>query len=135
MPEENALFSGDCILGETSAEFEDLFDYMNSLKKILNIKPDIIYPGHGPVVKDGQARIQQYIDHRNKRNDQILAALSSGGGPKSVESLVKEIYVGLNENLFGAACVNVNNHLSALLKQDLVGKKMTIHPATQTLIS
>ena len=89
----NALFSGDCILGETTAEFEDLYDYMNSLQKILNIKPDIIYPGHGPVVKNGVDRIRQYIEHRNKRNEQIIEALKNSKNSMSVEDLVKQIYI------------------------------------------
>jgi glyoxylase-like metal-dependent hydrolase (beta-lactamase superfamily II) len=93
LKEENSLFSGDCILGETTAEFEDLYDYMNSLHKILDLKPSTIYPGHGPVVKDGIDRIKQYIDHRNQRNDQIIDVLKSSNKPLSVEDLVKEIYI------------------------------------------
>ena len=115
-------FQGDCILGETSAEFEDLHDYMISLQKILDIKPDIIYPGHGPVVRNGEERVRQYIEHRTKRNEQIIDALRKSQEPLDCDELVKLIYVGLDERLIPAASFNVSNHLSALLKQNKVGK-------------
>jgi ribonuclease/clavin/mitogillin len=122
LDEENALFSGDCILGETSAEFEDLHEYMNSLRRIFDIRPALIYPGHGPLVTNGIERIKEYIEHRTKRNNQILDVLKSSAVPLEPEELVRAIYVGLDENLIPAACFNVSNHLSALLKQSLVGE-------------
>lgn len=48
--EDDVIFSGDCVLGEGTAVFEDLHTYMNSLRLILKAKPTVILPGHGNVI-------------------------------------------------------------------------------------
>ena len=49
---------------------------MKSLKKIMERKPEIIYPAHGPVIFDSNERIELYINHRLQRESQILKVLS-----------------------------------------------------------
>ena len=51
--EEGSVFTGDCVLGGSSAVFEDLHDYMTSLKSVLAVARGRLYPGHGPVIEDG----------------------------------------------------------------------------------
>ncbi|KAL1491659.1 hypothetical protein ABEB36_012222 [Hypothenemus hampei] len=121
--EDNAIFSGDCILGEGTAVFEDLYDYLESLRFILKTQPAIIYPGHGNVIHDPNERIEYYIKHRQEREHQILEVLIENENQCFTEGdLVRTIYKGLNEKLIKAAEFNVNHHLQKLLKEDKVRK-------------
>ncbi|GMT32034.1 hypothetical protein PFISCL1PPCAC_23331, partial [Pristionchus fissidentatus] len=72
LEEESALFSGDCILGQGTTVFEDLYSYMQSLERIKGLKPAIIYPGHGPVVEKTEEKVDEYIKHRVVRENEIM---------------------------------------------------------------
>lgn len=133
LEEENALFSGDNVLGEGTTVFEDLHSYMSSLNKALEFKPSIIYPSHGPVVNDPIERVTDYIKHRNQREEQIIAALQENSeSALSSMDLVDIIYVGINPAVKSAANKNVILHLNKLVKDDIIecvevdGKKWKI---------
>ena len=95
---DHAVLSGDCVLGCGTSVFDNLFQYMNSLRRIRKIIVDsndnnrnndnmmlypnsihTIYPGHGPVIRNSALeKIDEYIHHRELREEQILAVLHNG---------------------------------------------------------
>ena len=116
LAEEKAIFTGDVVLGAGTTIIPDgtgdLGQYMNSLHRLLALDAEIIYPAHGPVIRDAGKKIREYIAHRELRERQVLAALADG--PLEVMAIVKKIYTDVPEFLHPAAAQSVGSHLKKL---------------------
>ncbi|KAI9490410.1 beta-lactamase-like protein [Zychaea mexicana] len=75
LEEEQALFAGDCVLGYGTTSFDDVAVYINSLEQLKALNPRVLYPGHGPVVDDAIGKIQEYIELRIQRENEILQVI------------------------------------------------------------
>ncbi len=116
LEEENAIFTGDNVLGVGTtvipAGSGDLGDYMASLDRLLDEAPDRLYPAHGPVIEDGVAKLEAYIAHRREREEQILAAIEQGAA--EIVAMVEIIYAAYPKGLHAAAASSVGAHLLKL---------------------
>ncbi|CAJ0581258.1 unnamed protein product, partial [Mesorhabditis spiculigera] len=119
LEEDRALFSGDCILGEGTSVFECLRDYMISLKRILELEPTVIYPGHGPVVNEARKKVEEYIFHRSKRENDIVEFMTGAGRVTSMD-IVNTVYSTTPPSVRLAARNNVVLHLDKLIKDGRV---------------
>lgn len=156
LKEEDAMFTGDSmspfsvrffflfgkrhltylidVLGHGTAVFEDLMTYISSLEKMQHCFSGRVYPGHGAVVDDGRAKIVQYIQHRQQRENEVVRVLKfgtidsgddgEGQGKESLKSwtpieLVKVIYRDVPESLHLPASHGV---LQVLMKLESEGK-------------
>jgi endoribonuclease LACTB2 len=122
LEEERAIFTGDVILGAGTTvipdDTGDLGQYMGSLRRLLQLDPDLIYPAHGPVIRNAREKIGEYIAHRELREQQVLEVLR--GGPHQVMAIVKKIYIDVPEFLHNAAASSVRSHLRKLWKEGAV---------------
>lgn len=104
LEEEDAMFTADNVLGQGTAVFEDLATYMKSLEGMEKQFTGRAYPGHGPVIDNGPAKISEYIKHRKQREQQVLDVLGSEKeGAWSSMDIVKVIYKDYPQNLWEPA--------------------------------
>jgi glyoxylase-like metal-dependent hydrolase (beta-lactamase superfamily II) len=135
LEEDRLLFAGDNVLGVGTAAIAppphgDMGEYIRSLRKMQSLDAMLLAPGHGPVVKEPNRKIQELIDHRQQREDQIAGLIAEG--KDSVKSLVKAIYPELDKRLLMMANGQVLSHLHKLksegkLNLEGTGADTTIH--------
>lgn len=105
LPEENACFTGDHIMGWSTTVITppdgDMTDYIASLRRIRERGFATLWPTHGPPVRAVQPFIDAYLEHRQERIDQILGALQAG--PARIGELVPRLYADVDARLHPAA--------------------------------
>jgi glyoxylase-like metal-dependent hydrolase (beta-lactamase superfamily II) len=92
LTEEKAVFTADCILGHGSVAFENLSEYLNSLRKIKDLEPVRLFPGHGDVIDAAIEKVDQYISQREAKENQIVGLFTRDiSKPWTATELVKEM--------------------------------------------
>ena len=80
LEEENALFTGDNVLGHGYSVVEDLGTYMKSLRYMENQHCSVGYPAHGAKIEDLPRKMKQYIHHKEFREQQVYSRLVENKG-------------------------------------------------------
>ncbi len=109
LAQENALFSGDHVMGWSTTVIVppdgDLTDYLASLETIRVRGFHTLWPTHGPPIRDVAPFLAAYTAHRHARIDQILTALAAG--PATIRQLVPKLYADTDPRLHPAAALSM----------------------------
>ena len=98
---------GTVVIG---GEEGDMQKYFNTLERIINLSPKVIFPSHG-IGLGGTNILEKTLDHRKMREKQILALHTEGYGP---QEMLEEIYKDVSRELWPYALENINKHLQKL---------------------
>jgi len=118
LDEERVLFTGDHVLNGTTtvvnpARGGDMRQYLASLERLRKVKRVArICPGHGDVIEDPKAVLDEYVAHRKLRERQILKLLKEQ--PRTIPKIVQTLYTETPEGLIEMAQAQVHAHLVKL---------------------
>ena len=123
LEEGRVVFAGDNVLGLGTTVVPppphgDMTQYIDSLAKMQALEAELMCCGHGPVVREPNRKLQELIDHRHEREQQILSL--AGEGRDTVKAMVRAIYPELDKRLLGMAQSQVLSHLSKLEREGRV---------------
>ena len=123
LEEGRVVFAGDNVLGLGTTVVPppphgDMAQYIASLGKMQALDAELMCCGHGPVVREPNRKLQELIDHRHEREQQILSL--AGEGRDTVKAMVRAIYPELDKRLLGMAQSQVLSHLSKLEREGRV---------------
>ena len=106
------LFTGDHIMSGSTVVIEDAAAYLDSLYLVRQLGITRLEPGHGPARDDAAAVIDEYIEHRQLRERQLLAAI--GRGARTVGDLAGIVYADVPKELRPAVVQQVHVQLVKL---------------------
>jgi glyoxylase-like metal-dependent hydrolase (beta-lactamase superfamily II) len=113
------LFSGDHVMSGSTVVIAppdgDMAVYMESLEKVRRRRPARIAPGHGAMIEDPAAVLDEYLRHRRAREQQVLGLLPAGPGAAiTITDIVGALYTDVPEDLRPVARYSVWAHLRKL---------------------
>jgi len=118
LKQENALFSGDHVMGWSTTVVAPpdgkMRDYMASLDAVIARDFATIWPTHGPPITAPKPFLQAYRAHRLEREAQVLARLKAGD--RTIAEMTPILYATVDRRLWPAASLSVLAHLTKLVE-------------------
>jgi glyoxylase-like metal-dependent hydrolase (beta-lactamase superfamily II) len=115
----DVLLSGDHVMGWNSTLVSvpdgSMADYLASLDKVIALPQQLYVPAHGDVIENGPAFASALKAHRQRRSEQVLAAVQAGA--HSVGAIVRTIYPSQNLLVRRAAAMTIGAHVEYLENQ------------------
>ncbi|HKH46261.1 MAG TPA: MBL fold metallo-hydrolase [Thermoanaerobaculia bacterium] len=90
----------------------DMEAYLGSLARLATLRPRVLFPAHGPAVKNAAAKLREYIDHRLWREEKILDAWSRG--LRTPEEMLPTVYEDVPPQAHPLAQRQILAHLEKL---------------------
>jgi len=120
-----ALLTGDNIVGVGSVlidpEEGSVRDYLSTLERYRRLPRLVaLFGGHGPAVGSPAAKIDEYVEHRLKRERDVLAAVREGAS--SPQEIVALAYKDVHPRMHALAARAVLAHLIKLEEDGLVAR-------------
>jgi glyoxylase-like metal-dependent hydrolase (beta-lactamase superfamily II) len=116
--EQRSLLCGDMVSGVSMIVVDppegDMDDYLGSLARLAALRPRTLFPGHGPAIKNADAKLREYIDHRLWREQRILEAWNEGRRQPS--EMLPTVYDDVPKQAWPLAERQILAHLARLRK-------------------
>jgi glyoxylase-like metal-dependent hydrolase (beta-lactamase superfamily II) len=117
LEEERLLFSGDHVMNGSTVVIKppdgDMGAYLQQLERLKRLRLKAIAPGHGDLITDVSAKVDEYVAHRLLREDIVAAALSAHG-PATTADLLPVVYSDVTEERHEMARHSLWAHLRKL---------------------
>jgi len=114
--EEQAVLTGDHVMGWSTTIIPppdgNVADYLRSLRLLLDRSDSVLYPTHGPPIRDPRPYVEALLQHRLDREAQILGELTAG--PRTASEIVAVLYAQVKPELHKPAARSVLAHLHKL---------------------
>jgi glyoxylase-like metal-dependent hydrolase (beta-lactamase superfamily II) len=114
----SAVLTGDTILGRGTTVVAypdgDLADYLISLRRLAELGPIGVLPGHGPELASAGDAARAYLAHRAERLEQVRAARDQLGPDAGARAIVEAVYADVDPVLWPAAELSVRAQLAYL---------------------
>ena len=124
---DGIAFTGDAVLGEGSVfiapDGGSLAAYLDGLRRLRALGLTRLCPGHGPIVDDPAAKLDEYVAHRLERERRIVAALAAGA--RTHDELLAAGWDEIPDGLRLPALWTLEAHLDKLREEGRLPDGMT----------